>query len=245
MLGVCAEQRVCGAVCDAGRTRRLHHSAQRGHLVGHFAVAEFFCDAFTNHADINVASGPQVVENAGADGLGDQRLCLVFLHVLTVLRLKNRHGSKRSGTHCDVREFVCATVGIHSVQVRTRKVYPAEHESGAHVALVAEKVPLELCDSRDDACLTTEVQGQDFELAGHHSGHSLGVSGSASTAAPDVWRDVVDLLAVLVAHGVALGCAGVSSKHNAILVHQPHDGSTGLVRLGQRVASCSKINNGV
>lgn len=56
----------------------------------------------------------------------------------------------------------------------------------------------------------------------HHVCDRHGVCGSAGAAAVDVWRDVVNLLAVLVCNGGPTGGAGVCAKNDAIL--QTYDG---------------------
>jgi hypothetical protein len=82
--------------------------------------------------------------------------------------------------------------------VRAGGVHARDDEVGADVALVAEQVLLEHRHAGHYAGLAAGREGVQLQLRADQGGCELGVGGRARARAPDVGRNVVQLLAVLV-----------------------------------------------
>jgi hypothetical protein len=89
------------------------------------------------------------------------------------------------------------------------RVDAGHDEVGADVALVAEEVLLEHGHAGHDAGLAAGRERVQLELRADQGGGELGVGGGAGARAPDVGRNVVQLLAVLVGDDRARGCSCV------------------------------------
>lgn len=87
---------------------------------------------------------------------------------------------------------------VHREQVRARRVHARHHQVRADVALVAEQVLLEQRHAGHDARLAARRQRVQLEVRRDQRRRELRVCGCAGARAPDLRRDVVQLLAVLV-----------------------------------------------
>ena len=155
--------------------------------------------------DVDVGAGAQVVEDAGLDGLAAQLDGLVAREVGLPLGLEDGHGGEGAGAHGDVGQLVGAAVGVHGEEVGAGGVDAGHDQVRADVALVAEEVLLEEGHAGDDARLAARREGVELEVRGDDGGGELGVGGRAGARAPDLRRDVVELLAVLVCYYGAAG----------------------------------------
>lgn len=163
----------------------------------------------SDDGDVDVAAGAEVVEDAGLDGVGAQGHGLVARELAAPLRLEHGHGGQRAGAHGDVGQLVGAAVGVHGEEVRARGVDAGHHQVGADVALVAEQVLLEQRHAGDHARLAARRERVQLQLRRDQRRGKLRVRRRARPRAPDVGRDVVQLLAVLVGDDGARRCARV------------------------------------
>lgn len=67
------------------------------------------------------------------------------------MRLENTHGRQATTAHSDVRELVCAAVGVDGEEVGASGIAASNDEVGTDVTLVAEEVLLEHGHAGDDA----------------------------------------------------------------------------------------------
>jgi len=155
--------------------------------------------------DVDVAAGAEVVPDAGLDGVGAQLDGFVAGQRGLPLGLEDGHGGQRARAHGHVGQLVGGAVGVDGEQVGAGGVDAGDDQVGADVALVAEQVLLEHGHAGDDAGLAAGGQGVQLELGADEGGCELGVGGGAGAGAPNVGRDVVQLLAVLVGDDGA-GC---------------------------------------
>ena len=88
---------------------------------------------------------------------------------------------------------------VDGVEMCSSAVHAAEHERGGDLPLVLKKPPLQLRHGRHDARLSARLPPQQLQLTRDQLRNALSVRGRARAAAVNVGRDVVDLLAVLVA----------------------------------------------
>lgn len=142
-------------------------------------------------------------------------------------------------------------MSVHSEEVRAGRVDAGNNEVGTDVALVAEEMLLEQRHAGYDAGLAAGREGMQLKVGGDDGRRELCVSGSTGTCAPDLWCNVVQLLAVLrngqraVMEGVVAGdaclvcyyraacCAGVCCNHHAAVEETSHNGRSGARRLGE------------
>lgn len=61
-----------------------------------------------------------------------------YRQIFLVFCFKNSHSSERTRAHSNVREFVCATVGVDGVEVRSIHIHSSQHQGRTHVTLVPE-----------------------------------------------------------------------------------------------------------
>lgn len=153
-----------------------------------------------NNGHVDVASGPEIVEDTGQNGLTAEVHGFFLAELGFPLRLKDRHGGQGTGTHGHVGELVGGAVRVDGEEVGSRGIDTGHDEVGADVALVAEEVLLEHGHACDDARFAPGGEGVQLELGADQGGRELGVGGCAGAGAPDVGRDVMELLAVLVGY---------------------------------------------
>lgn len=158
---------------------------------------------------IDIATRPQVVEDTGLDGLTAQLHRLLLRQVRLPGRLEDAHGSQRARAHGHVGKLVGAAVRVYRKQVGARRVDACDNQVRADVSLVAEQVLLEQGHARHNAGLAASRQGVQLQVGGDQSGGELGIGSSTGACAPDLRRDVVKLLAVLVGDDGARGGTGV------------------------------------
>lgn len=77
------------------------------------------------------------------------------------------------------------------------RVAACHDKVGADVALVAEEVLLQHGHDGGHARLAAGGEGVQLEVGGDEGGGELGVGGGSCSGAPNLRRDVVELLAVL------------------------------------------------
>lgn len=82
---------------------------------------------------------------------------------------------------------------------------------GSNMALVTEKVLFEKGHAGDDAGFATRGEGMQLELGGDKGCSELSIGGGTRTSTPDLWRDVMELLAVLVGDDGAACGSGIGS----------------------------------
>lgn len=111
----------------------------------------------------------------------------------------------------------------------------------------------------DDAGFATGGEGVQLELGGNEGRGKLGIGGCTGTSTPDLWGNIMKLLAVLVgddrtARGSRIGSdlrrsvrvetggdlreGNKVAYHNAAVIYASHDGSSRAGSLRQRYASC-------
>eukprot|EP00962_Isochrysis_galbana_P054758 scaffold26372_cov120-Isochrysis_galbana.AAC.4 len=112
----------------------------------------------------------------------------------------------------------------HRIERRSVAVKAAEDEGGRDVTLILEQLALEHRHRGDGARRLARGQAVQLDLRRDELCGCLSVGRRAGTAAPDVVCDVMNLLAVLIAHGLALGGARVGAQNHAILHAQPRGG---------------------
>lgn len=151
-----------------------------------------------NNRHVHVASRAQIVEDTGLDGLAAQLHSLLLGQVGLPARLEDAHGGQRAGTHGDVGQLVGASVGVNGEEVGAGGVDAGDNQVGANVALVAEQVLLEQRHAGHNAWLAARRQRMQLQVGRDQRCRELGVGGSAGARAPDLRRDVMQLLAVLV-----------------------------------------------
>lgn len=88
-------------------------------------------------------------------------------------------------------------MGVDGEEVGTGGIAAGNNEVCANVALVAEQMLLEHGHACYNARLAAGGEGVEFEIGGDDGGGEFSVCGGTGTGAPDVWGDVVKLLAVL------------------------------------------------
>lgn len=174
---------------------RLDVVALQGGLLG--------CD--DGHVD--VASRAEIVEDTGQDSLAAEVNGLLLVQLPLPLRLEDRHGGQRARAHGHVRQLVGGAVRVHREEVGACGIDSRDDQVGPDVALVAEEVLLEHGHACDDARFAASGEGVQFELGADQGGCELGVGGRAGAGAPDVGRNVVELLAVLVGDDRSRGCS--------------------------------------
>ena len=96
-------------------------------------------------------------------------------------------------------------MGVDGEEVGAGRVAAGDDEVGANVALVAEQVLLEHGHAGDDARLAARRQRVQLQLRRDERRRELGVGGGAGAGAPNLRRDVVQFLAVLVGDDGARG----------------------------------------
>jgi hypothetical protein len=163
----------------------------------------------SDYGDIDVRPGSQVVEDTRLDGVGGQRHGLVLGHGGLPLGLEDRHRRERAAAHGDVRQLVGAAVGVNGEQADARGVDARHDEVRADVALVAEQVLLEHGHAGDDAGLAARRERVQLQLRRDERRCEFRVGRRPGARAPDLRRDVMELLAVLVRHDRAAGSSGV------------------------------------
>ena len=125
-------------------------------------------------------------------------------------------------------------MGVNSEEVGAGGIDAGDDQVGTDVTLVLEEVLLQEGHAGDHAGLPAGGQGVQLELGGDEGGGELGIGGGSGAGAPDLWGDVVQLLAVLVgddraARGPRIGgdlcishgceCAGfVGENHSPALL---------------------------
>lgn len=155
--------------------------------------------------NVDVGPGAEIVEDTGLDRLAAKLDGLVARELRLPLGLEDGHGGKGAGAHGDVGELVGAAVGVHREEVSASGVDARDDEVGADMALVAEEVLLEERHAGDDAGLAARREGVELEVRGDDGRGELGVGRRAGAGAPDLGRDVVKLLTVLVRYYGAAG----------------------------------------
>lgn len=150
--------------------------------------------------DVDVASGPEIVEDTGLDGVGAQLDGVLLRQLRPPLGLEDGHGGQGPGAHGHVGELVGRAVGVHGEEVGARRVDAGDDEVRADVALVPEQVLLQHGHAGDDAGLAARREGVQLQLRRDERRRELCVCRRARSRAPDVGRYVVQLLAVLVRH---------------------------------------------
>lgn len=154
---------------------------------------------------VDVAARAQVVEDAGLDGLAAQLHGLLPGQVGLPGALEDAHGGQAAGAHGHVGQLVGAAVGVHGEEVGARGVDARHHEVGADVALVPEQVLLQHRHARHDARLAARRERVQLQVRRDDGRRELRVRRRARARAPDLRRDVVQLLAVLVGDDGARG----------------------------------------
>lgn len=162
--------------------------------------------------DVDVAAGAEIVEYTGLDSLAAEVDGLVLRQLGLPLRLEDGHGGERARAHGNVGQLVGGAVGVHSEEVGARGVDAGDDKVGADVALVLEEVLLEQRHARHDARLAARRERVQLKLRADQGRCELGIGGRAGARAPDVGRDVVQLLAVLVGDDGARRCSCVGGN---------------------------------
>mmetsp|Transcript_26829 Transcript_26829/g.66412 ORF Transcript_26829/g.66412 Transcript_26829/m.66412 type:complete len:313 (+) Transcript_26829:276-1214(+) len=191
--------------------------------VGPVVVAQRRVAVLIDHHHVHGATRAKVVVDPRHDRGVHQCFGFFERHLALVLRLEDCHRRKRAGAHGHVGQAVRRAVRVDRVERRAGAVDAAQHERGAHVPLIAEEHPLEHRTGGDHARLLAGRHAVEFKLRRDQGGRRLGVGRSTRAAAPDVVRNVVDLLAVLIGHCVALGGARVGAEHDAALIDDAND----------------------
>ena len=130
-------------------------------LVGALVVSEVVHLIRGDDAQVDVAAGSEVVEDARPDRTSHDAASSLG-HVLLKVRLEDRHRRERPGTHGGEGQGIAAAVRVNAEEVRAVDVHAAEHQRGAHVTLVLEQVRLEHGERGDDAGFA--LGGQPVEL---------------------------------------------------------------------------------
>lgn len=86
---------------------------------------------------------------------------------------------------------------MHSEEVCACGIAAGDDEVGADVALVAEEMLFEERHDGHDAGFAAGREGVEFEVGRDDGSSEFSVGGGTGTCAPDLGRDVVELLAVL------------------------------------------------
>jgi hypothetical protein len=86
---------------------------------------------------------------------------------------------------------------MNGEKMGTGGIATRDDEVGADVALVAEQMLLEHRHDGDDARFTAGGEGVEFEVRRDEGGGEFRVRCSTRACAPDLRRDVMELLAVL------------------------------------------------
>mmetsp|Transcript_9760 Transcript_9760/g.26021 ORF Transcript_9760/g.26021 Transcript_9760/m.26021 type:complete len:345 (+) Transcript_9760:417-1451(+) len=180
--------------------------------------------SFLDDTDVDVAARPQIVEYTRRNRLVHELLCLLLGHRVLVFRLENCHCSQRARAHGHEREAVRRPVWVHRVQVRPVQVASAQHQSGADVPLILEQHLLEHRESSHNSALTTCAEPMQLQLRRDQLRCVFGICGGSRSAAIDVRRNVVDLLAPFLEDDV-VGCRpGVCTENHAIFEYHADDG---------------------
>lgn len=186
--------------------------------------------------DVDVAAGAEVVEDAGEDGVAAELDGVVAAEVGPPLGLENGHGGQRAGAHGDVGELVGGAVGVDGEKVDARGVDAGDDEVGADVALVAEEVLLEHRHTGDHAGLAARRERMELEVGGDDGRGELGVRGGSGARAPDLRRDVMQLLAVFVGDDGAGGCSCVGGNLDLTRASQRSPTKVALERQGWKTS---------
>jgi hypothetical protein len=144
-----------------------------------------------DNAHIDIAAGPQVVEDTGLDRLRGQINRPLAVQVRLPHGLEHRHGSQRSRPHRHIGELIRRPVRVHGEQSNARRIHPGNHQIRADVALVSEEVLLEHGHAGDDARVAARRERVQFDVGADQRGGELGVGRGAGASAPDLRGDVV------------------------------------------------------
>ena len=140
-----------------------------------------------DHAHVDIAARAEIVEDTGADGVGNELLGLLLAHVGLVAVLEDGHGRERARAHGHVGQAIARAVRRHRAQIRSVDVHAAEYESGAHMALVLEQVLAQQTVGGNHAHLAARVEAMQLELRRDDARRVLGIGGCASTTAATYW----------------------------------------------------------
>mmetsp|Transcript_18743 Transcript_18743/g.39008 ORF Transcript_18743/g.39008 Transcript_18743/m.39008 type:complete len:275 (+) Transcript_18743:773-1597(+) len=192
---------------EDGRGSNLERSRDRreGSWVRHVYVSQVLCAVRGDDAQVNVGSGAQVVENAGPDRPLRQLHRFLLRHVLLVPGLVDGHGVQGATAHGAKRQGVRGTVREHREEVWPLAVHSPKHECGRDVTLVPEEVALEQGQARDHPRLSPRPEPVKLQLRADHAGDVLGIRSRSGATAIDVRGHEMNLLAVLVRHGLPRG----------------------------------------
>jgi len=109
------------------------------------------------------------------------------------------------------------TVTGHFKELRSSGIVTTDDEMDTNVATVLEAVLGESSDSVENSVVTVSVESVELQFAFDHFSDVVAISSGSSTAAEDVWGEVMDLLAVLITDDAASGGTGVSCKSDSFL----------------------------
>mgnify|MGYP007085891891 CR=1 FL=1 len=113
-------------------------------VVGFHVVAEQLGGlVLLDHTHVDIATRAQIVEDTSLDCLGADVDGTLSVQVWLPGRLKHRHRSQRSRAHRHIRQLVCRSVCVHSVQASAGRVHACNNQVRSDVALVPEEVLLE------------------------------------------------------------------------------------------------------
>lgn len=188
--------------------------------------------------DINIGAGAEIVEDASENGVAGELDGLVPGEVGLPLGLKDAHGGEGAAAHGDVGQFVGAAVGVDGEEVGAGGIAAGDDEVGANVALVAKEVLLEHGHAGDDAWLTAGRERVQFELRRDERRRELGVGGRAGAGAPNLRRNVVQLLTILVGDDGARRGSRIGGNHDTTIEYASDNGRAGTGGFWQRHAAC-------
>ena len=93
----------------------------------------------------------------------------------------------------------------------------ADDQIDAKVSSVSEGLRRKSASGHLDSALRVSIVPVHFELPLNPLGNMVAISGGTSTAAVDIWGQVMDLEAVLVSNSGSSGRPGISSDSNTVL----------------------------